>query len=202
MAYVNYPNITGVRRQSALSFSPPLGFGNLGTAPSHKLNHRHFTDVNIPFLGSNQDRAQRIGTELTLAFHNAMAYSGLRFTSDLDELLNGISYEDEHGQWKSLMGFSKFHPTRDLEQVHQWLGYYRWYYGVCSAFLIYITKEGYKRNKSSTITDISPALLQPPPSVTVVGESDGEDPVKTIKRVVGLEAHDNEVRISYCQYIF
>ena len=195
VAYVNYPNITGIRRRSALSFSPALGYWNLGSAPSHKLCHRHFTDVDVPFLGSDRDRAQRIGFELILAFNNALAHSGLRLKQDLNDILTEIVYEDKKGDWQALSGFTKFHPTDDVEQTHQWLGYYRWYLGVCSSFLIYITKAEYKKHKVLPVLGISPAFFPQPTQVRTPEDEDVSVDVEVVEQVLDLETQGDVVSV-------
>jgi hypothetical protein len=198
VAYVNYPNITGVRRSSALSFSPPLGFWNLSSGGSLDRSQRHFTDTDVSFLGSPRDRAQRIGVELVLAFHNATVHSKMKLDFDLDDLLTQMSYTDEGGVRQNLDGFRRYHPVRDIKAIRKWLGYYRWYERTCDAFLIYITKEQYKRHKLPQSTTIFPVLFHQPPPPFLPGNADAAEPFKIIDNVVGLEEREGQVGIVLC----
>ena len=193
VAFVNYPNITGVRRHSALSFSPPLGFGNQGSAAPHERTRRHFTDSDVSFLGTYRDRAQRIGVEHCLALHNLLARSGMSLSVDLDDVLKSICYVNEEGVCQNLTGFTRFHPVRDVEECQRWLGYYRWYQNVCNAFHICITKHEYRRNVPIARTDVSLAFFWQSPGVS--GPCDVLEPIVIVERVLGLGGPDNQVGV-------
>jgi len=106
-----------------MSVSPPLGFWNLAAIVPHKEANHHFTDPEVSFLGTAADRAQRLGVELTLALINAMFYSGLLWEEDPDDFLKKLSYVDESGCKRNLLGFGQFHPTQDTKKIKCWLGY-------------------------------------------------------------------------------
>lgn len=167
----------------------------MSSAGSLDRSRRHFTDSDVPFLGTHGDRAQRIGVEHVLALHNALVYSNLRLEIDLDDLLTKISYDGDGGVRQHLAKFNRFHPVRDVKANRQWLGYYRWYERICSNFLIYITKEQYASHKVARATSIAPAFFQqlPHPSkITMVA-----GPIRIIDSVVGLAGPGDQV-IVYC----
>ena len=160
VAYVSYPSSVASARSASISVSPPLGYWNLGAVAPHKEANRHFTDPEVSFLGSTADRAQRLGVELFLALYNGAIHSGLFLGVDPDDFLKNMSFIDDNGQQQSLKGFNHFHPTRDAEDIKQWLGYWKWHSQITSHYLIFITKKQLRDHRPLPAqTVISPALF-------------------------------------------
>ena len=159
VAYVSYPSTVANSRSASLSVSPSPNFWNLCATAPHKEQNRHFTDAEVSFMGTHADRAQRFGVELISFFFNALVYSRLTLSQDLDDLLRSLSYIDENGQQKHLTGFSQFHPTRDLQEIERLLGYWKWHVHTTFRYLIHITKGQLRAHHSSSALVISPALF-------------------------------------------
>ena len=160
VAYVSYPSTVASTRSASMSVSPPLGFWNLGTSAPHKEANRHFTDPGVSFMGTNADRAQRFGVEITLALYNALIHCGLSWEEDPEDFLTRLGYTDEDGCQRSLSGFGELHPIRGAEKIKLWLGYWKWHSQTAAQYLIFITKKQLQDHRpSSTSAVISPALF-------------------------------------------
>ncbi|KAF5329323.1 hypothetical protein D9619_008910 [Psilocybe cf. subviscida] len=92
------------------------GFGNYGSNAAHKATQKNFASDGHTTMGSQDDRANRLGREAVSNFYNTLRHCHLSLNIDINKLMEFISYDD-HGVKVSLRPLP-YHP-RSRSPTHQ-----------------------------------------------------------------------------------
>jgi hypothetical protein len=138
--FVQYYALVACLRMSSMSISRPVHFGNQGTEAPHKAQQKTFCDDGQWLMGNEEARANRLGREFAFQFFNSLQQGKLKLNCSMAQLLNLISFDDEHGDAKRLLP-PDFDVVLDRQHVEQWRSWYAWHRQQSARHYIRITKE-------------------------------------------------------------
>ncbi|KAJ7132614.1 hypothetical protein C8R44DRAFT_978098 [Mycena epipterygia] len=119
---VSYASSSAWRRDTYMSMTPDVRFGNFGPEQHHLSIQRDFATHGEEILGGQEPWANRMGREIVYRFWNELQLCNLDLGIDLNTLTNSITFknrDDENVALKEL----PFHPVRDAERINLWRGY-------------------------------------------------------------------------------
>ncbi|KAJ7089448.1 hypothetical protein C8R44DRAFT_990885 [Mycena epipterygia] len=122
LGVVSYASSSAWRRDTYMSMTPDVRFGNFGPEQHHLSIQRDFATHGEEILGGQEPWANRMGREIVYRFWNELQLCNLDLGIDLNTLTNSITFknsDDENVALKEL----PFHPVRDAECINLWRGY-------------------------------------------------------------------------------
>lgn len=191
VVYVKYPSRVATTRAGSMSMSPPTNFWNYGSSSVAKTEQRHYTDASsTQVFGSLYAKVNRLAREASLAFSNALTYSGVNLNITLTDLLTGMTYTDENGQTQNVKP-PRFDIARQAAEMSRWWRFYEWHQDLCATFLIRMTKDEFRRAhqraQQGVSTDASTApytALSRVPATVVPHEGEHPAPGASVEHLV------------------
>ncbi|KAF5314358.1 hypothetical protein D9619_011737 [Psilocybe cf. subviscida] len=167
LGYVIYLGRVPSKRSGSTNVTPPTGFGNYGSNAAHKATQKNFASDGHTTMGSQDDRANRLGREAVSNFYNTLRHCHLSLNIDINKLMEFISYDD-HGVKVSLRPLP-YHPVHDRQHIKQYLAFCSWHSSESDLFNLGITN---KMLRLAAPTDLPPPLALLENTVEFVPEPD------------------------------
>ena len=145
IGYVIYPSGPAIQRNAAMNATPSQLFGNFGSAQPHKTNQLTFATHGQVTLGGQDAHANRLGREALGSFFNHLAHCNLDLNTDVNEVLQKITYKRHQDGASVPLKALPYHPVKDIDHITLWRGYYQHYRDQCLSLHVHIDRKAYAR---------------------------------------------------------
>jgi hypothetical protein len=96
--FVSYPSDPVCTRDTQLSISPPLHFGNLGAHVSQKHTYHNIVQHGSVTLGTAENYSNFLTRDALFSAYNLLALSGISLGISINDILKKTTYLDETGK--------------------------------------------------------------------------------------------------------
>ncbi|KIK52401.1 hypothetical protein GYMLUDRAFT_265430 [Collybiopsis luxurians FD-317 M1] len=147
---VLYQSTQIVQRSSAFCVGSESRFGNHGTLGTSMEKSLNFVSNGLHLLGTEHEAKTRIAWEYALDFYNNLQLSGLNLSIPFNQLVSGITYEDNIHALHPVSQFP-INPADPwhMEKVARYRSYYKHLLMMCRSYSLNLRKSYYLRTLSS-----------------------------------------------------